>query len=148
MTNSELAALFDELADIMEIAGENHFKIRSYRKAAVNISDLNRPVESMTSEEIKTIPGIGKAIFEKISDTLKTGTFPTLEKWRARGYTSFLFLLEKPDMTPRRIGTAINRLKVESMDDIKELVDSGKTERLNSIDEKIREAILNHISRG
>jgi DNA polymerase (family 10) len=148
MTNSEIRALFAELADIMEIAGENHFKIRSYRKAADNISHLDRPVESMTSEEIKAIPGIGKAIFEKIGEALKTGTFPTLEKWRATGYSSLMPLLELPDVTPRKLGTAISKLKVVSMDDIRILIDSGHAQQLNSIDEKIREAILNHISRG
>jgi DNA polymerase (family 10) len=114
----------------------------------VNISELDRPAESLTSEEIKAVPGIGNAIFEKISEALKTGTFPTLEKWRASGYASFLSLLETPGMTARKVGAAIKRLKIESMDDIKELIDSGKTELLKSIDEKIREAILNHISRG
>jgi DNA polymerase (family 10) len=148
MTNSELAALFVELADTMEIASENHFKIRSYRKAAVNISELNRSVEGMTSGEIRDIPGIGKAIFEKISEALLTGTFPTLEKWRASGYTSFLPLLEMPGVTTRKLGVAISKLKTESMVDMKDLVDRGQADILSDIDGNVRRAILKHILRG
>jgi DNA polymerase (family 10) len=74
------------LADLMELAGENFFKIRAYRKAAETIRGLLRPLKEIPPTEIANLPGIGKAIADKIASALETGAFPTLVKWRQSGY--------------------------------------------------------------
>ncbi len=148
MTNKDLASLFVELADIMEIAGENHFRILSYRKAAVNIAVLDRDITAMSSEEIEAIPGVGKAISEKIQTALKDGTFPTLEKWRATGYASFRPLLARPGITLRKLAAAIKLLKVESVDDIKQMIERGESRNMDGIDDMLKREITDYITQG
>ena len=70
MNNSEIAALFEELADIMELAGESYFKIRAYRNAAETIKSIRRPVKELSPAEFGQMPGIGKAILEKTNTAL------------------------------------------------------------------------------
>jgi DNA polymerase (family 10) len=106
MTNDEIASLFDELADIMEIAGENHFKIRSYRKAADSLRNTDDSLSKMTQERIISIPGVGKAIAGKIQSAVDTGTFPALEKWRATGYACLRPLLSISGVTGRKLSTS------------------------------------------
>jgi DNA polymerase (family 10) len=148
MTNQKLASLFVELADIMEIAGENHFRIRSYRKAAANIANLDRDIKAMSPEEIEAIPGVGKAIFDKIQTALKDGTFPTLEKWRATGYASLRSLLKRPAITPRKLSAAIRLLKVESIDDIKRMIMRGELQNVTGIDDTFKREITDYITKG
>jgi DNA polymerase (family 10) len=148
MTNRELASLFVELADLMELAGEGHFRIRSYRKAAANIASLDRDITSMSSEEIKAVPGIGKAIFEKIQSALQDATFPTLEKWRGTGYASFRPLLKRPDVTPRKLAGAIKLLNAESIDDIRGIVERGELRGIDGIDDSMKREMINYITRG
>ena len=148
MTNKDLASLFVELADIMEIAGENHFRIRSYRKAASNIANLDHDITAMSSEEIEAIPGVGKAISEKIQTALKDGTFPTLEKWRATGFASLRPLLKRPGITPRKLAAAIKLMKVESIDDIKQMITRGELQNVAGIDDAFKREITDHIKQG
>ena len=131
MTNEELASLFIELADIMEISGDDFFKTLAYRKAAENIEKLERNLFEMSESEIKSLSGIGKAIFEKIKTALESGTFPTLEKWRATGYKSFLQLLKINGVTPKKLGNLLKSLRIESFDDIKKLIDKGEFQKLS-----------------
>ena len=82
MTNKAIAKLFDELAKLMELHGENSFKIRSYQNAYITIRKLEDPLAELSDDQIIAIPGVGKAIAEKIREAINTGTFPTLEKFR------------------------------------------------------------------
>ncbi len=148
MTNKEMVSLFVELADIMEIAGENHFRIRSYRKAAANIAGLDREITAVSSKEIDAIPGVGKAISDKIQTALQEGTFPTLEKWRATGYVSFRSLLERPGITIRKLASAIKLLKAESIDDIKQMIKRGEFQNMGAIDDTLKREIIDYITQG
>ncbi|MEE9553408.1 MAG: hypothetical protein V3W18_03840 [candidate division Zixibacteria bacterium] len=147
MTNEELASLFTELADIMEIASDDFFKILAYRKAVENIEKLDRNIFEMSDDQIGSVPGIGKAIFEKIKTAVESGSFPTLEKWRASGYKSLLQLLKVNGVTPKKLANLLKSLRIESIDDIKILIDNGKFRNLSIIDEKMKDGILNYFSK-
>jgi DNA polymerase (family 10) len=147
VTNDETASLFEELADVMEIAGENHFKVRSYRRAAESVRSLNSNLAGMKPEEITSIPGVGKAIFEKIRSAIETGTFPTLEKWRATGYAGLRPLLVVPGVTGRKLSNLVKRLNIDSLDGIKEMIDKGEFQRQDSIDREAKNGILEYLSR-
>jgi DNA polymerase (family 10) len=133
MTNIDMASLFTELADIMELAGENHFKIQAYRKAAVTIEGLDTDIQIMTTESISKIPGIGKAILEKIETAKISGNFPTLEKWRQSGYGTFLPLLKVPGLNMRIVRSLLIDLKISSIDDLCSAVVSGELEKYNKL---------------
>ena len=142
MTNEEIASLFTELADMMEIASDDFFKTLAYRKAAENIEKLNRNLFEMSEHEIVSIPGIGKAIFDKIKTALESGSFPTLDKWHATGFNKLRQLLKINGVTPKKLANFLKSLRIESIDDIQALIDKGEFQKLSIIDEKMKDGIL------
>lgn len=89
MTNSEIAAVFEEIARLMPKNRENVFKIRSYQKAARAIAGQKEPVDKMLAEgRLKEIPGVGDAIAKKITELVDTGKLEFYEKLKAEAKTS------------------------------------------------------------
>jgi len=148
MTNKQIASLFRELADIMEIAGENQFKIRAYRKSAEIIPSLSEEISSMPRERLREIPGIGKAIAEKIEAAGKDDTFPTLEKWRQTRYAEFLPLLEIPGLKPRKIQGMIRDLGVSSIDDLRSAVRDGRLDGYKKVENEIKRKLCEFVNKN
>jgi len=95
MDNSEIAAVFNDIADILELKKDNIFKIRAYRKVARSIQELNVPVAQLAGEgRLKEISGAGEAIIKKITELVDTGKLDYYEKIRA----------EFPEHTPSAQG--------------------------------------------
>jgi DNA polymerase (family 10) len=82
MTNKEIAAAFNLLAKLMELQGENPYKIRSYQNAYGLLSKLATPLVEMTTEEIGQLKGVGSAISGKIQELLQNGQMKTLERYK------------------------------------------------------------------
>jgi DNA polymerase/3'-5' exonuclease PolX len=80
MKNQEIAKIFHEISDILEIQGANPFRIRAYRRAAQTIDGLAGDIAKMQEDEIKEVPGIGKDLTDKIS--LKCCLYPVLDQKR------------------------------------------------------------------
>lgn len=84
MKNAEIAAVFTDIADLLELKKENIFKIRAYRKVARSIEQLPVEVEQLVKENrIKEIPGAGEAIAKKITEMVNTGRLEYYEKLKA-----------------------------------------------------------------
>ena len=95
MNNSEIASVFNDIADMLELKKDNIFKIRAYRKAARSIGELTQPIEQMVREgRLKEIPGAGEAIMKKITEMVNTGKLDYYEKLKA----------EFPERTPSAKG--------------------------------------------
>lgn len=114
MTNKAIAKLFDQLAKLMELHGENSFKIRSYQNAYITIRKLDEPLSEMTDDQINTIPGVGKAIAEKIREALNAGTFPTLEKYKAMTPLGVVEMLNIDGLGPKKVDALWKDLEIES----------------------------------
>lgn len=114
MTNKAIAKLFDQLAKLMELHGENSFKIRSYQNAYITIRKLDEPLSEMTDDQINTIPGVGKAIAEKIREALNTGSFPTLEKYKAMTPQGVVEMLNIDGLGPKKVDALWKDLEIES----------------------------------
>ncbi len=83
MTNSQIAAIFDEIAAMLEQKKDNIFKIRAYRKAARAIEGLSEPVEKLVADSrLHEIPGVGEAISRKITELVTTGKLEYIERLR------------------------------------------------------------------
>ncbi len=80
--NEELAAIFQEIAAVMQYQGESWFKIKAYIDFASTLTGLKRAVEDMTATELEALPGVGRIIREKTHRYLEDGTFPLLERIR------------------------------------------------------------------
>jgi DNA polymerase (family 10) len=80
--NAEVAAMFDQTADLLEIEGENQFRVRAYRKAARVIEALPQNITSLleAGRDLSELPGIGKDLAGKIADIVKTGRFRLIDK--------------------------------------------------------------------
>jgi len=84
MKNSEIAKVFQDIADLLELKGENLFKIRAYQKAARSIEYLPVEVEQLLAENrLKEVPGVGEAITKKLTELLTTGHLDYYEKLKA-----------------------------------------------------------------
>ena len=83
MTNKEIAKAFQQLGDLMELHGENPFKIRSYQNTYITLRKLDRPLTEMSKAEMDEIKGVGSAIAAKITELLENGKMQLLEKYKA-----------------------------------------------------------------
>jgi len=84
MKNSEIAVVFQDIADLLKLKEENIFKIRAYEKAARSIEQMPAEVEQMAAEErLKEVPGVGEAITKKIAELVATGKLDYYEKLKA-----------------------------------------------------------------
>ncbi len=80
--NQELAAVFQEIAAVMQYQGENRYKIKAYTDFVATLADLDRPVEGMTDAELEALPGVGRIIREKTRLYFDNGTFNLLDRIR------------------------------------------------------------------
>src|ERR687886_1251941 len=151
MTNEEIARKFERLATLMDIRGEDRFRVRSYRNAAEVIETWSTPVEQIAREEglkgLQTLPGVGKAISAKIVELLERGTFEAYEKLTAETPESVLDLLDVSGIGLKTAATLYQRFKISSIDDLKKFVGGGGLDLVDGIGEKSAERIEESLRR-
>lgn len=126
MKNKELAAMFARIADILEIKGEVIFKINAYRKAGRVINDLQEDIEQVHEDgKLSELPGIGKAIAEKIAEYLATGRMQKYNEVTALVPAALVDLLEIQGLGPKTIGLANKKLGVQSLAELKKVIEDG-----------------------
>jgi DNA polymerase (family 10) len=149
MTNKELADTFLLIANLLEIKGEVIYKTLAYRKASENLANLGRDVNDIWKEGgqkgLLEIPGVGKAIAEKIDELLSTGELEFLEKLKKEVPAELASLLSIPDLGPKKVAMFYKQLKVKSIDDLKAAAEAGKLADLPGMGEKSQAKILTGI---
>ncbi|RMF95658.1 MAG: DNA polymerase/3'-5' exonuclease PolX [Planctomycetota bacterium] len=149
MTNTDIAAVFEELADLLEFRGENPFRVRAYRNAARTISELPEEVEAIAGDSeraLTDLPGIGKDLAEKIRTLLETGTLPQLEELKAEIPESVLAMLRVPGLGPKRAAVLFRELNITSLDELAEACRQQKIRKLKGFGAKTEESILKGIA--
>ena len=145
MTNDEIARRFERLAMLMEIRGEDRFRIRSYRNAAEMIEVWPAPLEKIARMEgvkgLQEIPGVGKAISGKIVELVERGTFDAYERLTAETPESVLDLLDVSGIGLKTAAVLYQQFKISSIDDLKKFVAGGGLELVDGIGEKSIERI-------
>jgi DNA polymerase (family 10) len=146
MTNQELAEVFALVGDLLEIKGEIVYKTLAYRKAAESLAVLGRDVNDIWKEggqkALLEIPGVGKAIAEKIDELLKTGKLEYLEKVKKEVPAELATLLQIPDLGPKKVGMFYRELGITTIDQLKEAAEKGKLRDLPKMGEKSEAKIL------
>jgi len=142
MKNQEIARIFNEIADILEIRGENPFRIRAYRRAAQNIDGLSKDVKDMAVEELRKIPGIGADLAEKIREYVTTGTLGFYEDLRKEVPSGLISLLSVPGLGPRTAKMLFERLGIKDMNELERHAKEGRLRGLPGIKAKTEENIL------
>jgi DNA polymerase (family 10) len=145
MLNQQIAKVFDEMADLLEIMGENVFRIRAYRRAAQNIDGLPRDVSQMTEAELLSIPGIGHDLAGKIRHYVETGTMEAYDKLKREVPEGLTALLSVPGIGSRTAKLLHEKLKVRDLDDLERLAKEHKLSGLPGIKQKTEENILKGI---
>ena len=145
MDNASIARRFYRLAALMEIRGDDPFRLRSYRNAAEAIETWPTPLSEVSEKEgaagLQNIPGVGKAIAGKIVELLDRGTFDAWEKLVAETPESVLDLMELPGIGPKTAATLHQKFKVSSLDDLKRFVEGGGLDLVDGIGTKTAEKI-------
>jgi DNA polymerase (family 10) len=118
MHNYEIAEYFNLLAKLMDIHGENAFKIKSYSNAAYTLDRLNDPLEAMTPAQIAGIRGIGDALAQKIVDLLATKKLQILEDYIEKTPAGILEMLKIKGLGPKKIITIWKELGIESIGEL------------------------------
>ena len=118
MHNYEIAEYFSLLAKLMDIHGENAFKIKSYSNAAYTLDRLNDPLEDMTPAQIAGIRGIGDALGQKIVDLLATKKLQILEDYLQKTPPGILEMLKIKGLGPKKIITIWKELGIESIGEL------------------------------
>lgn len=126
MKNKELARIFDRIADALEFQGNNTFKILAYRKAARVLDELAEDIEVVDKKcQLHTLPGIGKAIAEKIHEFLTTGKMRKYEEVMRDIPGELLDMLRIQSLGPRTLALAHSALGVKTIADLKKAIRNG-----------------------
>src|SRR6058998_504986 len=142
MQNPDIARLFDEVADLLEIQDANPFRVRAYRNAARTIRDYPEPIADLVrtgTKHLTDIPGIGEDLAEKIADIVTTGELPLRKQLASKLPAGLLDLLRIPGLGPKRVKLLYKKLKVKSAADLAKVLDAGKVQKLKGFGPKMEE---------
>lgn len=146
MKNKDIADLLRNMGTLLEIKGENAFKIRAYYKAADNIAVLTEDIAVVCEEErLSDIPGVGKTIAEKVGEWLRTGQLKAYHKLTAEVPETLLAVTEIPTVGPKKAKLFFDKLKITSVDDLRQAARAGRLEGLPGIQQKTIDNILHGI---
>jgi DNA polymerase (family 10) len=146
--NADIAAMFDEIADLLDIQGDNPFRIRAYRNAARTVQGLGNELRDMLGrdEDLTKIPGIGADLAAKIVEAVETGGMEALDKLRKQFPPGITDLLRIPNLGPKRVKALFNDLKIESLQQLEAAARAGKVRNMDGFGEKLEQQILDSIS--
>jgi len=146
MTNQEIAEILVHISEILDIQGENPFKIRAYIKASQTIENLTYQLSSLEDKDkIMELPGIGEGIAKKIKELLDTGKLKYYEDLKESEYAPLIELLRIPGMGPKHAKLVHDELGVKSIEELKKAAEAGKLRELPGLGEKVEQNILQGI---
>jgi DNA polymerase (family 10) len=146
MKNFEVAQVFNEIADLLEIQNANPFRIRAYRKAAQNIESLTQNIEEIAKKgSLEEIPGIGKDLAGKIREIVATGRLKYYEDLKKKIPAIILDMVAIPGIGPKTANLLYDKFKLKSIDQLEKLARSHKICVLPNIKEKTEGNIIRGI---
>ncbi len=147
INNGDLVAIFNNMAAMLEIKGDSVFKIRAYQRAADTVDQLSWSLAAAAAngEDLRKIPGVGKAISEKIHEYIATGRVAAYDHLAAELPANVLDLLDVPGMGPKTVKAAIEELGIASVAELEQAALDGRLAQLPRMGKKSSENILRHI---
>jgi DNA polymerase (family 10) len=140
--NLDIARLFDEIADLLELTGQNKFRVNAYHNAARSLRDLNTDIQEIADkDELTDIPGVGASMADHVKEYLENGRIGRHEELSRQIPPTLVQLLQVPGMGPKKAMAVHETLGVKTMDDLKRVLDSGQLARLPGMGEKTAERI-------
>jgi DNA polymerase (family 10) len=146
MYNSKIADIFRDMARILEIKGDNPFRIRAYERAAQNIESLNEDIETYIKEgRLKTIPGIGQDLADKIVEIVKTADLKAYQQLKKTIPEGLLELLKIASIGPKTAKLLYEKLNIKDINELEKAIKQKKLKGLSGIKEKAVQNILRGI---
>lgn len=149
MENIEYAAVFAEIANLLEIQGANPFRIRAYRNAARTIETLSGSVESFIEREdsrLEELPGIGKDLAAKIRELYETGELEFLEELRRGVPATLIQVMKIPGLGPKRAHQIWDELGISTLEELEKAARDDALLQLPGFGEKLQERVLKGIA--
>jgi DNA polymerase (family 10) len=147
MENAEIAAAFDEIADLLDIQEANRFRIRSYRSAARTVRDASQRLADLVAKDdgLEDLPNIGESMAEKIRELVESGTCKRLEELRKKSPAQLTELLSIPGLGPKKVKGLHEELGVKALDELKKAAQDKRVRELEGMGPKTEERILKGI---
>lgn len=147
MKNTDIAKVFQDIADLLELEGENVFKIRAYQRAAHAIEHLPREIEQLLKEggSLRDIPGVGEAIAKKTTELVTTGHLGYYEELKAKFPPGISTLLDIRGIGPKTALRLVTELGISSVEDLETAILNGRVAALPRMGDKLAQNILHHI---
>jgi DNA polymerase (family 10) len=147
--NERAAQAFNEIAEYMELSGENKFKIKAYVKAASVLRQLEDDVEDLAaSRELTSIPGVGKAIAEKLEHFIEHGTIPLLEELRAQIPPGLVAVSSLAGLGPKKTAQLNKELGIGDLCDLRQALLEGKVAELKGFTAKSQARLIEEVERA
>lgn len=146
--NADIAAIFEEIADLLEIRGENPFRVRAYRNAARSVSEFGQDIKTLFDRggELPKLPGIGPDLGAKIHEIAATGSAALLERLRKEFPSAITELLKIPGLGPKRVKLLHDALGVQTVDELRQAARSGRIRDVAGFGEKTEQHILQSLA--
>ncbi len=144
MVNQQIAQKFYKTADLLEILGENPFRVRAYRNAARTIESLGRDLAEMVAqgEDLTKLPGIGKDLAQKIKEIIETGSFDKLRELEKKLPPGLIELLKVEGLGPKRIKILYENLGITTLEELRDAAAQEKISALPGFGKKLEQTIL------
>jgi len=149
VTNADIAAAFEHVADLLEYEGQNAFRIRAYRTAARTIGTLVEPLAGVRGDpnrRLTDLDGIGADLAAKIEVLLDTGRLPLLDELQARVPAVAFELMRVPGLGPKKAKSLVDQLGIGSLQELEAACREGRVAGLKGFGAKTQAAILGNIA--
>jgi len=149
VTNSEIAAVFDHVADLLEYQGGNVFRVRAYRNASHTIGGLVEPLATVradTNRALTDLDGIGDDLAGKIEGLLDTGRLPLLEELKSQVPAAAFELMRVPGLGPKKVKQLVEALGIDSLEALEQACHEKRVESVKGFGAKTQAAILDNIA--
>jgi len=145
--NADVAAIFDEVADLLDIEGANRFRVRAYRNAARTIGQLSQPVADLVAEgrDLSELPDVGDDLAGKIEEIVETGTLTLLDELEQQTAPALADLMRIPGLGPKRVRALHEALGITSAEELKRAAEAGRVREVEGFGEKLEQTILDRL---
>jgi DNA polymerase (family 10) len=142
--NTDVADVFDAIADYLEIEDENPFRIRAYRNAARTVRGLGPELAEMVArgEDLTELPGIGRELASKIAEILETSTAQALKTLQERVPVGIRDMLALPNLGPKRVRRLYRQLNVTDLGQLRQAAETGQLQELSGFGPRLEQQLL------
>jgi DNA polymerase (family 10) len=149
LTNADIAAAFEHVADLLEYRGDNMFRVRAYRNAARTIDGLIEPIAAVRDDPARSLTdldGIGNDLAAKIETLLDTGRLPQLEELEREVPAVVFELMRVPGLGPKKVKALVDTLGIGSLASLEEACQQGRVQAIKGFGAKTEAAILENLA--